>query len=94
MIPTTEQVGEGYISDPMEAFEKGQIRGLSKADSEAIRDGADIGQVVNVRRKKAGLVQGNSVLERAGRPTPAGIYRIASDKTEALSLLRRFGYVT
>lgn len=94
MIPTTEQAGEGLISDPMVAFERGQIRGLSKADTEAIRDGADIGQVVNVRRKKAGLVRGGSVIERAGRPTPAGIYQIASDKTEALNLLRKFGYVT
>lgn len=41
---------EGYVSSPMEAFEKGQIRGLSKADAKAIEDGADIYQVVNAHR--------------------------------------------
>lgn len=37
----------GYVSSPMEAFEKGQIRGLSQADAKAIADGADIFQVIN-----------------------------------------------
>lgn len=41
---------EGLVSSPMEAFEKGQIRGLSKADEQAIRDGADISRVVNATR--------------------------------------------
>lgn len=40
----------GYVSSPMEAFEKGQIRGLSKSDTQAIADGADIHQVVNAHR--------------------------------------------
>lgn len=37
----------GLILDPMEAFEHGQVRGLSQADERAIRDGADIVTVVN-----------------------------------------------
>lgn len=37
----------GYVSSPQEAFDKGHIRGLSTADEQAIRDGADIVQVVN-----------------------------------------------
>lgn len=37
----------GYVSSPQEAFDRGHIRGLSEADSQAIRDGADITQVVN-----------------------------------------------
>ena len=41
---------EGYVSSPMEAFEKGHIRGLSKADAQAIADGADIFQVINAHR--------------------------------------------
>lgn len=40
----------GLVSSPMEAFEKDQITGLSKADAQAIRDGADIIQVVNAKR--------------------------------------------
>lgn len=94
MTPTTLQAGSDHTTDPMQAFERGEVRGLSKTDAEAIQAGADMGQVVNVRRKKAGLTQGSSVIERSGRLTPAGITRVASDKTEALALLRRYGYIT
>lgn len=89
MTPTNEAVGKSLVTQPS----LDQIHGLSAADSQAVRDGADLGQVVNVRRKQAGLTIGSSVIERAGRLTPAGIYRLASDKTEALELFRRFGYV-
>lgn len=92
MIPTT--VAAPFAQDPDQLFRDGQIRGLSRADQQAIRDGADIGSVVNVRRRTAGLLQSGQALTRAGRPTPAGIYRLASDRTEALELLARFGYIT
>lgn len=38
---------EGLVFSAQDAFNKGQIRGLSQADARAIRDGADISQVVN-----------------------------------------------
>lgn len=94
MTATNDRAGRELVTDPMQAFRDGQIRDLSKADAAAIEDGAGISQVVNVRRKEAGVTLGSSVLERAGRPTPFGIYRVASDRDEAISLLRRFGYVT
>lgn len=37
----------GLVLDAREAFDRGQITGLSKADTRAIRDGADIATVVN-----------------------------------------------
>lgn len=40
----------GLVTDPMVAFERGQVRGLSKADAQAIRDGADFNEVVNATR--------------------------------------------
>lgn len=94
MQPTTSAVGPDLITSPREAFEKGQIRGLSKADARAITEGADIGQVVNVRRTAAGLTDAGAVLARAGRLSPEGIYRVASDRAEVLALLQRFGYLT
>lgn len=93
MTPTNESVGRELVTDPTDLLRSGQITGLSKADTQAVRDGADLGQVVNVRRKAAGLSVGSSVVARAGRPTPFGIYRMASDRAEVLTLLRRFGYV-
>lgn len=93
MTPVASMTSD-LVTDPTQAFENGQIRGLSKSDADAINDGADIGQVVNVRRKAAGLTEGSSVLVRGGKPTPTGIYRVASDRTQAISLLKRYGYIT
>lgn len=45
-----EAEAAGLVTDPMAAFERGQVRGLSKADEQAIRDGADIQEVVNAKR--------------------------------------------
>lgn len=93
MVPTSMAAGPGLISDPAVAFERGLIRGLSKADSKAIRDGADMGQVVNIQRKAAGLKEGTSVLMRGGRLTPAGVYRVTKSRDEAVALFARQGYV-
>lgn len=94
MTPTTDTVGKDLITDPSDLVDRGLIRGLSKADMEAVQSGADLGQVVNVRRKAAGLTAGSSVVARAGRLTPQGILRIASDRNQVVELLRRYGYIT
>jgi hypothetical protein len=81
------------VVDPVDLARQGQVRGLSKADMKAIDDGADFNQIVNVRSKKAGLTVAGEVLARAGRPTPAGIYRRAKSRSEAIELLARYGYI-
>lgn len=91
MLPTT--VAAPFAQSPESLFENGQVRGLSKADTQAVRDGADLGRVVNVRKKAAGLKQSGRVLARAGKPTPEGIYKMAPDRETAVSLLVRYGYV-
>lgn len=91
MIPTT--VASPFVQDVDQLVREGQVAGLSKADRKALADGADLNQIVNVRRTKAGLLEAGHALSRGGRPTPAGIYRLASDRAEAVELLRRFGYV-
>lgn len=93
MTLTTIAAGRDLVTDPMAAFRAGQVRGLSKADTEAIELGADISDVVNVRRKSAGLSDGSSVLVRAGRLTPHAIMRVSADKAEALRRLTEAGYV-
>lgn len=94
MIPV-ESADElpSWVTDPMEAFRRGEVTGLSKADAQAVQDGADLAQVVNVRRKAAGLQIAGRVIERGGRLTPEGIYRLASDREQALNLLLRSGYI-
>jgi hypothetical protein len=94
MIPAAESAAPGLVSDPTDLMRQGKVTGLSRADLQAIADGADLGKVVNVRRYSSGLRESGRVLARAGKLTPEGIYRLASDRTEAVAMLRRFGYLT
>lgn len=93
MIPTS--VASPYRQDPEALVTDGLVRGLSKADMQALRDGADLNQVVNVRLKSAGMWQsGETALRRGSRPTPAAIYRKSGDDREkAMSLLKSAGYI-
>lgn len=93
MLPTTVGQAPELITDPLDLVEQGRVTGLSKADLQAVADGADLNQVVNVRQVSAGLREAGRVLARRGRPTPEGIYRTASDRAEAVEMLRRFGYL-
>lgn len=80
--------------DPVALARDGKVTGLSKDDQRALADGADIGRVVNIRRKKAGLTESGRVLIRAGRPTPAGIYKATGgDREAAIALLKVHGYL-
>lgn len=93
MTPTTEKAGRDLVTDPGEALARRQVTGLSKGDLQAIDSGADLGRVVNVRSKKAGLSVGSSVITRAGRLTPQGVMKVASDRPEAIRLLQQHGYL-
>lgn len=104
---TTDSRATDLVTDPMQAFRSGQIHGMSRGDIEAIKNGADLGRVVNVRKRQAGLRSGSSVIVRveslgrlrgggrivSDQLTPEGIRRIASDRDEAIRLLERNGYL-
>lgn len=93
MQPVGDDVPDGMVTDPSELIANGQVAGLSKGDRIALDNGADLGQVANVRRKKAGLTEGSSVLERGGKLTPQGILRATDNRDEQVALLRRYGYL-
>jgi hypothetical protein len=103
-IPTAEDTGAEFTTDPMRAFEEGRVRGLSKAETQAIRDGADLALIVNAH--KGMTVAGTTTVgaTRAGlagrrlggqpRLTPERIYREAKgSREEAVKLLRMHGYI-
>lgn len=106
-LMTNDRNAESLVTDPLVAFRAGNIRGLSKADAEAINNGADLGRVVNVRKREAGLRDGSSVLMRVeslgrlrggGRlvvdqMTPEAIRRVAATREEAIRLLGHHGYL-
>lgn len=91
MIPTT--AASPLRQDPDELVHAGLVSGLSKADMTALKDGADLGRVVNVRSRKAGLRDAGEALRRGNRPTPAGIYRQATDQDDAIRRLALAGYI-
>lgn len=41
---------EGFITDPMDAYRRGEIKDITEAQAFALDNGADIGQVVNATR--------------------------------------------
>lgn len=115
MVPVTswqDAHDEGLVSSPQAAFDVGQVRGLSEADTQAIHDGADITTVVNAaqgiatadvfgRRVKA-TTYGTTkrAAWRKANPTrlvrlrPESIYETATDREDAIRLLRIYGYLT
>ena len=115
MVPVTDWQDahdNGLISSPQDLFDRGEIRGLSKADAQAIADGADIAQVVNaaqgmatadlfnqrgVKVTLAGTTKRSAWRKanpnRRFRLRPEAIYAAASDREDAVRLLRLYGYI-
>ena len=105
-----EAFAEGLIDDPYEAFkrmsEAEQNRVFTNAGAQAIRDGADMYQVVNARRgmkyRGAFTSEGTSKHGWAGqilrrgqkRMTPETIYRLNPNREQAIEALRAQGYIT
>ena len=105
-----EAFAHGLIDDPYEAFtrmsEAEQNRVFTNAGAQAIRDGADMYQVVNARRgmKYRGVFtsEGTSKHGWAGqilrrgqkRMTPETIYRLNPNREQAVEALRAQGYIT
>lgn len=100
---------EGLIADPYDYFnglsESEQDKAFTKAGAQAIRDGADLSQVVNARRgmetAQGDLVTSEGTSKRgyygAGkspRLMPETIYQIAGSREDALRLLKQYGYIT
>ena len=100
---------EQIAQDPYEMFEsmsrEQQDRTFGRHNAEAIRDGADIYQVVNSRRGMSptgvrtteGITR-HSAWRRGGgtkpvRLTPQSIYQVSRSKAEALESLREYGYI-
>lgn len=95
--------------DPMQVFEdmspEDQNKTFTTAGADAIRDGADIYQVVNARRgMRTTTSYSGSVMRRTyttfersssgRRLMPETIYARAGSRDEAISMLREQGYIT
>lgn len=92
-IPASENRAGDWTTDPYEAFhamsEEEQDRKFGRSEARAIRDGADIYRVVNVRTR--GLPTAKAF--RNPRMTVDEIYRTAGTRTRTVELLTQQGYI-
>ena len=58
---------EGFLTDPMDAYRKGQIKDLTDAQIKALSEGADINQVVNAYRGMSTTATSRSMSARSIR---------------------------
>lgn len=99
-IPAAENDPDDLRTKPRKIFESmstaEQDKVFTKAGAEAIREGADMAQVVNARR---GMVSADGRLfttsgaGRRPRLMPEQIFRDARDRDDAIRLLRLHGYL-
>lgn len=105
-IPSTESIAGGVTTDPYAYFQslsgEQQDKLFGEAEANAIRDGADIFQVINAQRgvQPGGLVtregtsrRGNYGAGRLPRLTPDGIYSKNLPREDTLRLLETHGYI-
>lgn len=103
MLPAAEVVEPQSPRAVFDAMpEQEQDSRFTRAGAQAIRDGSDLGRVVNARRgmytaggrKLTMEATTRRGINRRIRLTPEQIYQeAAGDRDEALRLLRRFGYI-
>ncbi|MGH3602180.1 MAG: hypothetical protein ACRDQH_18200 [Pseudonocardiaceae bacterium] len=95
MQPVTREQHRGKDLDnhPRALFDRMTVEQQDKnfgiVDAKAIRDGADISQVVNSRKGMSTAAGSQPGL----RPTPEQIYRTAGTRERAVELLRKYGYI-
>lgn len=101
-VPAPENVPGDLHTDPRKLFASmgtaEQDAAFTRAGAQAIRDGADMGRVVNARRGMQTAADGRLyTTEAAGRRPrlmPEQIFRDAKDRDDAIRLLRLHGYIT
>lgn len=104
-IPAAENAAGDAGTDPIAYFDsmsvEQQNRAFTAAGAEAIRMGADMGQVVNARRgMQTAQVAGSQVVTttsgsgRTPRLMPETILAIARNRDDALRLLKLHGFIT
>jgi hypothetical protein len=102
-IPTTVANPEAVGSSVKALFDGGHVKGLRESQRQASADGADPINVINADRrvfrngkyvsKTQGMYTTEATKRGQRRLSPEGVYRIASDREEALKLLREHGYL-
>lgn len=95
MVPTTSAGFDELVESPDDLWRQGRITDLTQRQQQALEDGADLGRLVNLHKRGGIRTAGGGIKsDRKGKPTPEAIYRLASDRDDAIRLLKRHGYIT
>jgi len=96
-IPASESLGEGMTVSPRDYFDSlskdAQDKTFGKAEARAIRDGADVGRVENIRNRGLGTAKSSARFGTPSRMTVDDIYRVAGTRTNAIRMLTEEGYI-
>lgn len=97
-IPASEQVAGDLTTDPYAYFnsldESGQNKLFGQHGAQAIRDGADIYRVGNIRTRGLGTAAGNRRYGTPQRRTVEDIYTHDRDRRFVVENLHYHGYIT
>ncbi len=97
-IPASEALAGDMTTDPYAHFkslsEGQQDRVFGKHNAQAIRDGADIYRVENIRMRGLGTAAGNKRFGTPNRRTIEDIYSHDRDRKFVIENLRYHGYIT
>lgn len=97
-IPASENVGGDLRTDPYEYFRSldtaEQIKLFGRQDARAIRDGADIYRVVNIRMRGLATAKSARKYGTPHRLTIEDIYETTRTRDEAIRLMQREGFIT
>lgn len=100
-VPSTSKAfaqESGFFSDPYEYFNSlskdQQEKVFGRIESRAIRDGADIFRVENVKLRGLATAKGNLRYGTPSRVTVDDIYRTAGTRTNAIRMMEQEGYIT
>lgn len=87
MTPTSEN-DSSMVYDPVQLARDGQIRGLSKADMQALAEGADYSKLVNTKQRNAGLLRPGDTIGRG--PAIEDVLAAATNRGAALDALTTY----
>lgn len=97
-IPASEALAGDMATDPYAYFnnmsEKEQDKWFGRSNAQAVRDGADIYRVENIRTRGLGTAKGNRRYGTPNRRTVEDIYARDPDRRFVIENLRYHGYIT
>lgn len=97
-IPASEAIAGDLTTDPYAYFNSlskdDQTATFGRIEARAIRDGADIYRVENVKLRGLATAKGHLRYGTPSRMTVDDIYRVAGTRTNAIKLMQREGYIT